>query len=43
MDFVNSLASVTKDMKEAMTIIGNNMIETRPRGELKYLPYRKGG
>lgn len=41
MDFVNSLASVTKDMKEAMTIIGDNMIETRPRGELKYLPYRK--
>ena len=41
MDFVNSLASVTKDMKEAMTIIADNMIDTRPRGELVYHPYRK--
>ena len=41
MEFNNSLASVTKDLREAMTIIGDNMIDTRPRGELVYHPYRK--
>lgn len=41
MDFNNSLASVTTDVKEAMKIIADHMIETRPRGEVVYRPYRK--
>ncbi|NLB80816.1 MAG: hypothetical protein GX800_04230 [Clostridiaceae bacterium] len=41
MDFNNSLASVTTDIKESMKIIADNMIKTRPRGELVYRPYRK--
>ena len=41
MKFENSLASVTTDIKEAMTIIADNMIRIRPRGELTYRPYNK--
>lgn len=37
----NSLASVTTNIKEAMTIIAENMIKIRPRGELTYRPYNK--
>ena len=41
MEFNNSLASVTTDIKEAINIIADNMIKTRPRGEVVYRPYRK--
>ena len=41
MDFNNSLASVTTDIKEGMKIIADNMIATRPRGEIEYHPFRK--
>ncbi|MBR5157951.1 MAG: glycoside hydrolase family 88 protein [Clostridia bacterium] len=41
MNFNDSLASVTSDVKEAIKIIGDNMIKTRPRGDIVYRPYRK--
>lgn len=41
MDYTNSLASVTKDMKEAISIIADHMIKIRPRSDVSYRPYRK--
>ena len=39
--FEKSLLTVTKDPKEAVKIIADNMISTRPRGEVIYRPYHK--
>ncbi len=39
--FEKSLLSVTADPKEAVKIIADNMISTRPRGEVVYRPYHK--
>lgn len=39
--FGKSLLSVTKNPKEAVRIIADNMITTRPRGEVVYRPYHK--
>ena len=41
--FEKSLYTVTADPKEAVRIIADNMIKTRPRGEVKYRPYHKSG
>ncbi len=37
---MESLYSITSDVKEATKVIMNNMMKTRPRGTLKYRPYR---
>lgn len=37
----NSLYSVTTNINECLKIVAENMIKTRPRGELCYHPYRK--
>lgn len=39
--FSESLASTTSDLKEAISIIADNMIKTRPKREIQYRPYRK--
>lgn len=39
--FEKALSSVTKDPKSAVKIIADNMIATRPRGEVLYRPFHK--
>ena len=39
--FEKSLLTVTDDPREAVKIIADNMIKTRPRGEVVYRPYHK--
>lgn len=37
----NSMYHITSDIKEVMKKVADHMIETRPRGEIVYRPYRK--
>lgn len=41
MELKNAMFSVTTDNKKIMKIIADNLIETHPRGEIEYRPYRK--
>lgn len=41
MELMNSMFSVTTDMKEIMKIVADNLITIHPRSEVVYQPYRK--
>ncbi len=41
MKYENSLASLNFNIKEEMTVIADNMLKLRPRGEVEYRPYHK--